>query len=90
MNVVIFCGGAGTRLHEETEFHPKPLVKVGGKPILWPIMKLYGHHGFREFVTLAGTGAETLTGGRLKRVSLWRTSMKASSTPWILIGNTNC
>jgi glucose-1-phosphate cytidylyltransferase len=116
MKVVIFCGGAGTRLREETEFRPKPLVEVGGRPILWHIMKLYGHHGFREFVlclgyrghmikdyflnydamnrdfticlgsaappvfygeheeqnfevTLADTGAETLTGGRLKRVA---------------------
>jgi glucose-1-phosphate cytidylyltransferase len=113
MKVVILCGGLGTRLREETEFRPKPLVDVGGHPILWHIMKLYAHHGFREFVlclgyrgnmikeyflnyeamnndfticlgnesriefngtheeqdfriTLADTGQETMTGGRLK------------------------
>jgi glucose-1-phosphate cytidylyltransferase len=115
MKVVILCGGLGTRLREETEFRPKPLVDVGGRPILWHIMKLYAHYGFRDFilclgyrgnmikeyflnyeamnndftirlgrkaqiqyngdheeqdfwVTLAETGAESMTGGRLKRV----------------------
>jgi len=114
MKVVILCGGLGTRLREETEFRPKPLVDVGGHPILWHIMKLYAHHGFRDFVlclgyrgnmikeyflnyeamnndfticlgkesrieyndnhkeqdfriTLAETGLESMTGGRLKR-----------------------
>jgi glucose-1-phosphate cytidylyltransferase len=114
MKVVILCGGLGTRLREETEFRPKPLVDVGGHPILWHIMKLYAHHGFRDFVlclgyrgnmikeyflnyeamnndfticlgresrleyndnheeqnfriTLADTGLETMTGGRLRR-----------------------
>jgi glucose-1-phosphate cytidylyltransferase len=115
MKVVILCGGLGTRLREETEFRPKPLVDVGGRPILWHIMKLYAHHGLRDFVlclgyrgnmikqyflnyeamtndfticlgrkseiqyndehseqdfrvTLADTGEETMTGGRVKRV----------------------
>jgi glucose-1-phosphate cytidylyltransferase len=115
MKTVILCGGLGTRLREETEFRPKPLVDIGGRPILWHIMKLYAHYGFREFilclgyrgnmikeyflnyeamnndfticlgrkaqiqynadheeqdfwVTLADTGAESMTGGRLKRV----------------------
>ncbi|MDT5060834.1 MAG: glucose-phosphate cytidylyltransferase [Acidobacteriota bacterium] len=115
MQVVILCGGLGTRLREETEFRPKPLVEVGGRPILWHIMKLYAHHGFRDFVlclgyrgnmikeyflnyeamnndfticlgrqnqvtyhdehkeqdfhvTLAETGVETMTGGRVKQV----------------------
>jgi len=115
MKVVILCGGQGTRLREETEYRPKPLVEVGGKPILWHIMKTYAHHGFREFVlclgyrgnmikeyflnyeamnndftislgqesrlhfngkheeqdfkvTLAETGPETMTGGRIKRI----------------------
>jgi glucose-1-phosphate cytidylyltransferase len=54
MKVVILCGGIGTRLREETEFRPKPLVDVGGRPILWHIMKLYAHHGFREFVLCLG------------------------------------
>ena len=115
MKVVILCGGQGTRLREETEFRPKPLVEVGGRPILWHIMKSYAHAGFRDFilclgykgnmikeyflnyeamnndftvclgtghriqyheaheeqdfhVTLADTGPESMTGGRLKRV----------------------
>ena len=115
MKTIILCGGLGTRLREETEFRPKPLVEVGGRPILWHIMKLYAHHGFRDFVltlgyrgqkikeyflnyeamnndfticlgrqhrvsyhdehqeqdfhvTLAETGLETLTGGRVKQV----------------------
>lgn len=115
MKVVILCGGLGTRLREETEFRPKPLVEIGGRPILWHIMKLFGHQGLREFVlclgykgnlikeyflnyeamnndvtiqlgarasvtyhgehseqdyavTLADTGAEAMTGARVKRV----------------------
>ena len=54
MKVVILCGGMGTRLREETEFRPKPLVEIGGKPILWHIMKTYAHYGFREFVLCLG------------------------------------
>ena len=52
--VVILCGGLGTRLREATERVPKPLVDIGGRPILWHIMKLYGHHGFRRFVLALG------------------------------------
>jgi glucose-1-phosphate cytidylyltransferase len=115
MKVVILCGGQGTRLREETEFRPKPMVEIGGRPILWHIMKLYARYGFHEFVlclgyrgniireyflnyqamnrdftinlgrkeveyhgpqleeefsvTLAETGEETMTGGRLKRAA---------------------
>jgi glucose-1-phosphate cytidylyltransferase len=116
MKTVILCGGVGTRLREETEFRPKPLVEVGGRPILWHIMKLYAHYGFRDFVlclgyrgnmikeyflnyeamnndfticlgqksqieyndhhaeqdfrvTLADTGIDCMTGGRIKRVA---------------------
>src|SRR6267142_577389 len=54
MKVAILCGGVGTRLREETEFRPKPLVEVGGRPILWHIMKLYAHYGFRDFVLCLG------------------------------------
>jgi len=115
MKTIILCGGKGMRLHEETEFRPKPLIPIGGRPILWHIMKTYGHYGFRDFVlcigyrgemikqyflnyeamsndftirlgqhhsldyngtheeqdftiTLAETGLETMTGGRLKKV----------------------
>ena len=115
MKVVILCGGKGTRLREETEYRPKPLVDIGGRPILWHIMKIYAHYGFRDFylclgyrgnmikeyflnyeamnndfticlgsqnsidyhgahdeqdfhVTLVDTGADTMTGGRVKRI----------------------
>jgi glucose-1-phosphate cytidylyltransferase len=116
MKVVVLCGGLGTRLREETEFRPKPMVEIGGHPILWHIMKIYAHYGMRDFilclgyrgnvikdyflnyeamnndfriclgrqsriefmgahqeqdftVTLADTGLETMTGGRLQRVA---------------------
>ena len=52
--VVILAGGMGTRLREETEKVPKPLVPIGDKPILWHIMKIYGHHGFQRFVVCLG------------------------------------
>ena len=113
MKAVILAGGLGTRLSEETGLRPKPMVEVGGRPLLWHIMKIYSHHGVQDFVvclgyrgyvvkeyfanyslhmsdvtfdlgrnamtvhqsysepwrvTLIDTGAETLTGGRLKRV----------------------
>ncbi len=54
MKVVVLCGGLGTRLREETEFRPKPLVEIGGRPILWHLMKLYATYGFREFVLCLG------------------------------------
>ena len=116
MKVVILCGGKGTRMREETEFRPKPMVDIGGKPVLWHIMKRYAHFGFHDYilclgyrsnyikdyflnyeamnndctitlgsshqityheqhkesdfrVTLAETGLETMTGGRIKRVA---------------------
>ena len=52
--VVIFCGGQGSRMKEETEFRPKPMVSIGGKPILWHIMKIYSHFGFNEFIIALG------------------------------------
>ncbi|MGA2619340.1 MAG: glucose-1-phosphate cytidylyltransferase [Thermoguttaceae bacterium] len=52
--VVILCGGLGTRLREETEFRPKPMVEIGGRPILWHIMKIFAHYGFRDFVLCLG------------------------------------
>lgn len=60
MKVVILCGGLGTRLREETEFRPKPMVEVGGKPILWHIMKLYAHYGLRDFVLCLGYRGSTI------------------------------
>jgi glucose-1-phosphate cytidylyltransferase len=113
MKVVILAGGLGTRISEESHLRPKPMIEIGGKPILWHIMKIYSHYGINDFViclgykgyvikeyfanyflhmsnvtfdmarnhmevheryaepwrvTLIDTGAETLTGGRLKRV----------------------
>ncbi len=52
--VVILCGGQGTRLREETEYRPKPMVEIGRQPILWHIMKLYGHHGVERFILCLG------------------------------------
>jgi glucose-1-phosphate cytidylyltransferase len=116
VKVVILCGGIGTRMREETEFRPKPLVDVGGRPMLWHVMKLFAHHGLTDFVlclgyrgnmikeyflnyeamnndftislgrehtiehhsahpeqgyrvTLADTGTETATGGRVRRIA---------------------
>ena len=54
MKVVIFCGGLGTRLREETEFRPKPMVPVGERPILWHIMKTYAHYGHKDFILCLG------------------------------------
>lgn len=54
MKVVILAGGLGTRLSEETRFIPKPMVEIGGKPILWHIMKSYSYYGFNDFVILTG------------------------------------
>ena len=54
MQVMILCGGLGTRLREETEYRPKPMVEIGGRPILWHIMKIYAAHGFKEFVLCLG------------------------------------
>ena len=115
MKVVILCGGKGTRLREETEYRPKPMVPIGNRPILWHIMRTYAAYGHREFilclgykgdiikdwfrnfhwmvsdvrmtigdpavefftpmeemgwsVTLADTGQETMTGGRIKQIA---------------------
>ena len=54
MKVVILAGGLGTRLSEETSIKPKPMVEIGGKPILWHIMKIYSHYGFNEFIICLG------------------------------------
>lgn len=54
MKAVILCGGKGTRLKEETEYKPKPLVEIGGKPILWHIMKIYASQGVRDFILCLG------------------------------------
>lgn len=58
MKTVILCGGLGTRLSEETNLRPKPMVEIGGKPILWHVMNIYGSQGFNEFVLAAGYKSE--------------------------------
>jgi glucose-1-phosphate cytidylyltransferase len=58
--VVILCGGMGTRLREETEYRPKPLVEVGGRPVLWHIMKIYGSQGYKRFVLCLGYKGEMI------------------------------
>ena len=54
MKVVILAGGKGTRLSEETVLRPKPMVEIGGKPLLWHIMKIFSKHGFNEFIVCCG------------------------------------
>jgi len=58
LDVVILCGGMGSRLKEETEFKPKPMVEIGGKPIIWHIMKYYSHFGFSRFILALGYKGE--------------------------------
>jgi glucose-1-phosphate cytidylyltransferase len=69
MKTIILCGGQGTRMKEETEFKPKPLVEIGGKPILWHIMKIYSYYGYNEFILALG-----YKGNMIKEYFLhWRT-----------------
>jgi glucose-1-phosphate cytidylyltransferase len=60
MKVVVLCGGQGTRLREETEFRPKPMVEIGGKPILWHIMRHYSRYEFNDFVLCLGYKGEVI------------------------------
>jgi glucose-1-phosphate cytidylyltransferase len=60
MHVVILAGGKGTRLAEETTTRPKPMVEIGGKPILWHIMQIYAHYGFHEFLIACGYKGEMI------------------------------
>lgn len=60
VRVFVLCGGFGTRLKEETEFRPKPMVPVGDRPILWHVMRTYAAHGFRRFVLCLGYRAEVI------------------------------
>jgi len=54
MKVVIFAGGLGTRISEETDTRPKPMIEIGGKPVLWHIMKMYSHYGYNDFIICLG------------------------------------
>src|SRR4028119_1903109 len=72
MKVVILCGGRGTRLREETEFRPKPMLPIGNRPILWHIMKIYASQGFKDFVLCLGYKGEMIKD--YFRNYLWMTS----------------
>ena len=54
MKVVLLAGGLGTRISEESQYKPKPMIEIGGMPILWHIMKEYSYYGFNEFIICAG------------------------------------
>ena len=71
MKVVILCGGRGTRLQEETEFRPKPMLPIGNRPILWHIMKTYAHHGHKDFILCLGYKGEMIR--EYFRNYLWNT-----------------
>ena len=60
MKVAILAGGLGSRLAEETEVKPKPMVEIGGRPILWHIMKIYANHGYEDFVIALGYKGEII------------------------------
>src|SRR3954465_13183627 len=71
MKVVILCGGRGTRLREETEFPPKPMVPIGNRPILWHIMKSYSRAGHKDFILCLGYKGEMIK--EYFRNYLWNT-----------------
>lgn len=88
MKVIILCGGLGTRLREETEYRPKPMVPIGGQPILWHIMKTYAHHGFKDFVVCLGYKGDVIKD--YFRNYLWNRSdvtMKLGRNPQIMYHN---
>lgn len=60
MKAIILCGGIGTRLKEETEYKPKPMVEIGNRPILWHIMKIFAHYGIKDFVLSLGYKGEMI------------------------------
>lgn len=90
MKVVIFCGGLGTRLREETEYRPKPMVPIGGRPILWHIMKYYARFGHKEFILCLGYKGDIIKD--YFRNYLWHTSdvtLKLGRSPQIRYHNTH-
>lgn len=60
MKIVLLAGGLGTRMREETEYKPKPMVDIGGRPVLWHLMKLFAHHGMNDFVVCTGYRGEVI------------------------------
>ena len=82
MKVAILAGGFGTRLSEETSSRPKPMVEIGGRPILWHIMKIYASQGFNEFVIALGYKAETSLVEDMKdSVKYWRDEQEIMHVP---------
>ena len=65
MKVIILAGGRGYRLKEETEFRPKPLVRIGQMPILWHIMKIYAYYGFKDFILCVGYKGDMIKEGAI-------------------------
>lgn len=81
--VFVLCGGLGTRLREETELRPKPMVSIGNRPILWHIMRIYARHGFKKFVLCLGYKAEVVKSYFLNYASLnsdFTVELKTNST----------
>jgi len=88
--VVILCGGMGTRLREETEFKPKPLVEVGNRPILWHIMKIYAHFGFKLFILCLGYKGDLIKNYFLNYKYMNNDfSLNLNSNEKIILGNLN-
>ncbi len=90
MKVVILCGGLGTRLKEETEYRPKPMVPVGNRPILWHIMKHYAAHGHKDFILCLGYKGEVIKD--YFRHYHWNTSdvtLKLGAHPQTIYHNTH-
>ena len=83
MKVVILAGGFGTRLSEETDHKPKPMVQIGGREVLWHIMKIYAHYGFEEFVIALGYKGESI-----KRYFLEYRLLNSSLTVSLATGDT--
>lgn len=81
MKLVIFAGGLGTRLSEETTLKPKPMLEIGGKPILWHIMKIYSHHDINEFIICSGYKGEII------RDYFYNLSDKNDKNDFFLISN---
>ena len=78
MKAVILAGGQGTRMGEETQLRPKPLVEVGGRPIIWHILKLYQYYGFNDFIICADEPARTNRGRLLAGA---RITLRAGGLP---------
>ena len=87
--VFVLCGGLGTRLGEETETHPKPMIHIGNRPILWHIMQYYAKYGFRRFILCLGHKAESIKLYFLNYASLVNDFTIELKTNKINIGSTN-